>query len=172
MQLWCLFILFNIGPIIAVDIQDEGLIKMTWYLIAIILTGILKFATNPPSAFVAWLLSKFELQPKLSSEDVNVTFNGKLLAGKDKQEFIDGFNKATFLKKYFNVTGTEKAYLNPETDISPFVIQTTKGKNDIKFHIYCYNEHIDVVKQYKKKVIPYRISSSNLQTFSNQHIGF
>ncbi len=142
---------------------------MTWYVMAIILAGILKFATNPPSAFVAWILSKFELQPKLSANDVQVTYNGKLLAEREKLEFIDGFNNAAFLDKYFMITGTEKAYLNPETEIIPFVIHTKSGKNDMKFTIYCYKEHIDVVKLYKKKVIPYRVSSSNLQAFTIQN---
>ncbi|WP_080848198.1 YfmQ family protein [Cytobacillus gottheilii] len=129
----------------------------------------LKFATNPPSAIVAWVLRKFELQPKLSPKDVNVTYNGKLLEEREKLEFIDGFNKATFLNKYFFITGTEKVLLHSETNITPFVIQTKRGKDELKFNLYCYNEHIDVVKQYKKKVIPYRVSSNNLQTFSIQN---
>ncbi|KAB2331425.1 YfmQ family protein [Bacillus mesophilum] len=142
---------------------------MTWYVMAIILAGILKFATNPPSAFVAWILSKFELQPKLSANDVHVTYNGKLLAEREKLEFIDGFNKATFLNKYFMITGSEEAFLNPKTHIIPFIIQTKSGKNDIKFTVYCYKEHIDVVKLYKKKVTPYRVSSSTLQIYSIQN---
>lgn len=140
---------------------------MTWFLIAIILGGILKFATNPPSAVVAWILGKFELQPKLSSKDVSVIYNGRCLEGKDKVEFIKTFNEAVFLKKYFTVAGKE--FLHPETNVTPFVIHTKRGKNEIRFYIYCYDNHIDVVKQYKKKVIPYRLSSDHLQSFAIQH---
>ena len=34
---------------------------------------------------------------------------------------------------------------------------------DFTFYIYSHEEHVDVVKQYKKKVVAYSLRSKNLQ---------
>ncbi len=36
-------------------------------------------------------------------------------------------------------------------------------KKDFTFYIYSHEEHVDVVKQYKKKVVAYSLRSKNLQ---------
>ncbi|WP_338752724.1 YfmQ family protein [Bacillus sp. FJAT-52991] len=139
--------------------------NLTWVAL-IVITGIIKLLTSPPSALVAWIVSKFALHPKLDSKDVTVTFNGKHLKEEENIKFIDYFNKACFLKRYDIFPGNEKSFLHPETNVTPFVINLKKGKRDVNFFIYNYDNHVDVVKQYKEKIVSYSISSEHLQKFS------
>lgn len=139
---------------------------MTWAVISIVIGIIIKILTNLPSAGVGWLLSKFALHPKLNAKDVTVTFNGKHLEEEEKIRFIDYFNEAVFLKEYFIVKGNEKVFLHPETNVTPFVINVKKSKKDINIFVYSYDDHVDVVKQYKKKVDSYSLSSDDLQKFT------
>lgn len=139
---------------------------MTWVWIGSILFFILKLLMSPPSALVAWVLTKFALHPKLDSKDVTVTFNGKHLKEEEKNRFTDYFNEANFLKKHYIFPGNEKLFLNPETNVTPFVINVKKGKKDVNFFVYSADNQVDVVKQDKKKVISYSINSENLLNFT------
>lgn len=38
-----------------------------------------------------------------------------------------------------------------------------KGKNEVRLYVYIYNDHVDVVKQYKNKVVAYSLLSESLQ---------
>jgi len=117
--------------------------------------SIIKLLMSPPSIAVAWGVSKFELHKKLVSKDVSVTFNGKDLEEEDKNRFTDYFNKASFLKKHYIFPGNEKLFLQPETNVTPFVMNVKKGKKDVNFFVFSYDNHVDVVKKYKKKDVSY-----------------
>ncbi|KPN97189.1 YfmQ family protein [Lysinibacillus sp. ZYM-1] len=135
-------------------------------MITIVIGSIIKLLMSPPSAAVAWLLSKFELHKELDSKEVTVTFNGMNLEEQEKIKFIDYFNKAFFLKKYYIFPGNEKLFLQPETNVTPFVINVRSGKKDVNFFIFNYDNHVDVVKKCKEKVISYSLSSESLQHFT------
>ena len=139
---------------------------MTWVWAIAIVFFILKLLMSPPSVLVAWVLSKFELHPKLDSKDVTVTFNGKHLEEEEKNRFTEYFNEANFLKKHYIFPGNEKSFLSPETNITPFVINVKKGKKDVNFFVYSSDNNVDVVKQYKEKVASYSLNSDNLQKFT------
>ncbi|RFU70595.1 hypothetical protein D0469_06635 [Peribacillus saganii] len=139
---------------------------MTWAIAIAIIGIIIKLLTALPSVGVEWLESKFALHPKLNPIDVTVTFKGKSLEEEDKLRFIAYFNEASFLKKYFMIKGNEKFFLEPETNVIPFVINLKKGKKDVNFFVYSYDDHVDVVKQYKKNVNAYSLSSDSLQKFT------
>lgn len=142
---------------------------MTWTVVIIVIFAMLKMLTSPPSAVVGWFVNNFALHPKLESKDITVTFNGKYLKKDEKSRFIKYFNEALFLKRYNIFQGNEELFLNPETNVIPFVINVNSGKKEMKFYVYSYDDHVDVVKQWKKKVASYSLSSEYLQkiTVSN-----
>lgn len=135
-------------------------------ILIIVLGAILKFLMSPPSAMVAWVLSKFALHPKLDLNDMNVTYNGTLLADGEKNEFNEYFNEALFLERQHIFPGNEKSFLNPDTDIVPYVIKVKSRRKETNFFVYCSADTIDVVKQWKKKVACYSLSSEHLQNFT------
>ncbi|HZH61151.1 MAG TPA: YfmQ family protein [Metabacillus sp.] len=136
------------------------------FIVSFLLAAIKIILTCMPSDVVDWILGKFALHPTLNSKDVNVTYNGKHLESEEKMKFTDYFNEATFLKKYFIVQGKEQLFLQPETNVSPIVVDMKKGKKAITLFVFCYAEHVDVVKQYKNKVVAYQLRSDYLQTLS------
>ena len=137
---------------------------MTWWAVLIIIFGILiKFAMTPPSAVVGWVVSKFALHPKLDATDVTVTYNGEKLDEDEKNKFTDYFNEALFLERNHIFPGTENSFLNPDTEVTPFVVSVKKNNKDMKFFLYCSKTQVDVVKQWKKKVASYTLSSDDLQ---------
>ncbi|OAS82125.1 MULTISPECIES: YfmQ family protein [Metabacillus] len=129
---------------------------MTWpFVILLILAGLLKIVvTCLPTGVVEWLISKYELHQKLSNETVTVTIDGKHLVGTDKIQVINYFNEALYLERY---------YTSLENSVTPLIIDTPRGKNNIRLFVYIYNDRVDVVKTFKKKVVAYRLRSDNLQ---------
>lgn len=129
---------------------------MTWtFVLLLILAGLGKvLLTCLPTGVVEWLISKFELHPTLNDEMVTITIDGKRLEGEDKIQVIHDFNQARFLNKYD---------VHPENSGTPLVIDMKKGKNNVKLFVYSHNDHVDVVKKYKKKVSAYRLRSDSLQ---------
>lgn len=138
------------------------------FIVSFLLAAIKIILTCMPSDLVDWILSKFALHPTLESKDVKVTYNGKHLEPEEKIKFTDSFNEATFLKKYYIFPGNEPLFLNPETDVSPIVIDMKRGKKTITLSVFCYADHVDVVKQYKNKVVAYSLRSDFLQTLSSE----
>lgn len=70
---------------------------MTWTAALIVLGGILlKLLTSPPSAVVGWVVSKFALHPKIDSNYITVTYNGRQLNKQDQDQLVDYFNEALF----------------------------------------------------------------------------
>ncbi|MBT2686684.1 hypothetical protein J7I93_00645 [Bacillus sp. ISL-47] len=138
---------------------------MTWaVLIPIILVSLLKIVvTCLPTGTVNWLLRKFETHYKLNEENVTVTFGDKKLEGEEKIMLINHFNDGIFIKKHYIHPGNEQSYLHPVNSGIPIVIDYKRGRLDVMLFIYAYNDRIDVVKQYKKKVIAYSLMSEKLQ---------
>ena len=139
---------------------------MTWIWVSSILFFILKLLMSPPSALVAWVVTKFAVHPKLDSKDVTVTFNGNHLEEEAKIRFTDYFNEANFLKKHYIFPGNEKLFLHPENNVTPFVITVKKGKKDVNFFVYSSDNQVNVVKQDKEKVVSYSLNSDNLLKFT------
>jgi len=140
---------------------------MIWTIISIILLSLVKIlVTCLPTGSVNWLIRKFEIHSKLNEENITLTINGKPLEGDNKVKVINEFNEAIFLKKHYIFPGTEELFLNPENSEPPLVIDTKRGKKEIKLLLYRYHDRIDVVKQDKKKIIAYSLLSDNLQKFS------
>ena len=143
---------------------------MTWTAVLIVLGGILlKLLTSPPSAVVGWVVSKFALHPKIDSNYITVTYNGRQLNKEDQDQLVDYFNEALFLERYHIFPGNEESVLHPETDVIPYIMTVKKGKKEVTFFVYNYDEHVDIVKQRKKKVASYRITSDELQNFTISH---
>ncbi|ATP41334.1 hypothetical protein CSE16_15420 [Solibacillus sp. R5-41] len=139
---------------------------MFWILVISVIFFIINFLISPPSSLVTWTLRKFALHSKLDSKDVIVTFNGKQLEGQVKNRFIEYFNEAYILKRHFIFKGNEQLFLNPETTVTPFIMNVKRGNKVFNFSVYCSEDNIDVVKQYKKKVESYSLSSDDLKNFS------
>ncbi|MGE7666955.1 YfmQ family protein [Ureibacillus composti] len=143
---------------------------MTWTAALIVLGGILlKLLTSPPSAVVGWVVSKFALHPKIDSNYITVTYNGRQLNKEDQDQLVDYFNEALFLERYHIFPGNEELVLHPETDVIPYIMTFKKGKKEVTFFVYNYDDHVDIVKQRKKKVASYRITSDELQNFTISH---
>lgn len=136
---------------------------MTWTLIIfLIVTSFAKLITAPPNIVVVWLTKKYAMHQKLVADEVVVTYGGRELKGTEKEEFTNGFSEGSFLEKHYIFPGNEEAFLHPETDVKPYVIQTKQGKKDVTLYVYKNDKNYDVVKQSKKKVISYSLFSPEL----------
>lgn len=129
-----------------------------WFILSLVLMGFIKLlVTCLPNSVAGSFFSKFELHPKLNEETVTVTIDGKRLEGEDKIQVVNHFNEAIFLEQYD---------FPPKNSGSPLIIDAKKGKNDVRFFVYSYNDRVDVFKKYKKKVVAYRLRSKSLQNHS------
>ena len=121
----------------------------------IIYFGALKvLVSSMPTSVVESIISRFELHQKLDEENTSISIDGKNIE-EMKLQVIHEFNEALFLDKH---------YFPPHGEGTPIVIDTKKGNKEIRFSLYSYEEHVDVIKQYKKKVVAYRLRSKSLQT--------
>ncbi|MED3993638.1 YfmQ family protein [Peribacillus frigoritolerans] len=138
---------------------------MTWpVLILTIILSLLKLlVTCLPTDAVNWIMSKFKIHSEISDADAIVTFDGKRLEGEDKVQVLNYFNEAKFLKKNHIFPGNEKLFLHPENSGTPIIMDVKRGKNDVRLYVHIYNDHVDVVKQYKNKVVAYSLLSESLQ---------
>ncbi|MFD3445702.1 YfmQ family protein [Microbacteriaceae bacterium 4G12] len=130
----------------------------TWFIIGLILLAVFKLlVASMPTTVVNSIISRFELHPKLDEAAVTVTIDGKRLEGGDKTQVIHDFNEALYLDKY---------YFPPNSSGTPLVIDTKQGKKDVRLFVYSYDDHVDVFKEYKKKVVAYSLRSKSLQKSS------
>ncbi|MGW5983054.1 YfmQ family protein [Bacillus mycoides] len=130
----------------------------TWFIVTLCIFGALKvLVSSMPTSVVESIISRFELHQKLDEESTTITVDGESIEGEMKLQVIHEFNEALFLDKH---------YFPPQGNGTPIVMETKKGKREIRFSIYSYEEHVDVVKQYKKKVVAYRLRSKSLQSRS------
>jgi hypothetical protein len=141
-------------------------LSVVW-IVCIVSSIVIIVSSSLTNNAVERLISKFEIHPKLSATNVNVTINGKRLDSKDKEKVISDLNESFFLKKHNILRGTEELFLHPKNCENPFVIDTNVGKKEIRIFVYCYNDRVEVVKQYKKKLVAYSLRSEKLQKRSN-----
>ncbi|GAB6444749.1 YfmQ family protein [Bacillus cereus] len=126
----------------------------TWFIVILVIFGLLKIiVTSIPTSVVETLISRFELHSNLVEGEVTITMKDRILQGEEKTQIINYFNDAIFVEQY---------YAPPMNDGNPIVIDTKRGKTDIRFFIYIHDEHVDVAKKYKKKVIAYKLLSRDL----------
>lgn len=138
---------------------------MFWTIFILILLSLIKvLPTVLPLGTVEWIMRKYEIHSKLSVNNP-IHVNGKELDGNEKQLFIECFNEAIFMEKYYIYPGTEHLYLPPEKDGTPVIVDTKIGKSDVKLYLYNEGTSVDVVKQFKKKIVAYNLSSNKLQKF-------
>jgi len=131
-------------------------------ILSIVVVSALKILiTCLPTPVVNWIVSKFETHSKIDL-DAKVTIGGTEIKGETKKELINNFNKATFLKKYYVHPGNEHYFLHPQKGGKIVVINTKIGKSDVDVLVYKYEDHILVVKDYKKKLIAYSLLSEEL----------
>ena len=139
---------------------------MVWTILFLILISLVKvLPTVLPLGAVEWIMAKFATHSKLSDHDVTITINGKELVDLEKEHFIKSFNEAIFMEKYYIYPGTETSFLPPVKKGNPIIIDTKLGKIDWRLHLYNEGNSIDVVKQYKKKMVAYNIHSEKLQEY-------
>lgn len=138
---------------------------MTWaVLLPMILLGVFKIVVSSlPNSTVGWFIGWFEIHSKLSDANASVTIDGKRLESEDKTQVIHYFNEATFVERYPVFPGYEQSYLHPENKGISVIIDTKKGKKDVRLFGYIYNDRVNVVKQHKKKIVAYRLLSESLQ---------
>ncbi|MCK2004745.1 YfmQ family protein [[Brevibacterium] frigoritolerans] len=133
-------------------------------LILTIILSLLKILVSClPTDAVNWIISKFNIHAEISGGNAIVTFDGKRLEGEEKIQVINYFNNARFLKKNHIFPGNEQLFLHPENSGTPLVIDTKRSKKDVRLFVYIYSDRVDVVKQYKKKLISYSLFSDSLQ---------
>ena len=139
----------------------------TTALVLTILASLIKLLlTCLPTDAVNWILKKFELHFKLDQADALLTMAGKSLEGEEKLQVIESYNEAKFLKEKHIFPGNEQLFLQPEDGGTPLVVDTKQGKKEVRLHVFIYNDRVDVVKQYKKKLRAYSLSSDILQSRS------
>lgn len=140
---------------------------MTWTLVVfLIASSIVKLVTAPPNIVIVWLTRKYAMHQKLVTEEVKVTFDGKELQGEEKKDFTTFYNEGNFLERHSIFPGNEDAFLNPDTDVIPYVIQAKEGKKEVTMYVYKTEDHFDIVKVKNKKVISYSLLSKDLDKFS------
>ena len=138
---------------------------MAWFWIFSALFLIIKFITSPPNIVVGWALKKFELHQQLDPNQTTITFNDNDLGKEAKQQFTSYINESIFLKKHYIFPGHENLFLEPKTDIPPFIVNVTKGNKNVQYVVYSTDGNVNIVKQYKKKVIAYSVHSEKLLNY-------
>jgi hypothetical protein len=157
------FIIYSEGSIIKV-FRNVEMVSLFWTIFILILLSLVKvLPTVLPLGTVEWIMRKFEIHSKLSI-NYPININGRELNGNEKQLFVDCFNEAIFMEKYYIYPGTEYLYVPPEKDGTPVTVDTKIGKFDVKLYLYNEGNSIDVVKQTKKKIVSYNLSSDKLQS--------
>ncbi|GEK33002.1 YfmQ family protein [Kurthia sibirica] len=141
---------------------------MSWtVLLVIVIAGVAKLVTAPPNIVVVWLTSKFAMHQKFNADEVVVTFDGKTLEGTEKSNFIDSFNEASFLVRNSIFKGNEAYYIDPQLEVTPYIIHSKKGKKDMKLTVYYDHSKVEVIKQIDKSVLSYSLNSESLKAITN-----
>lgn len=137
---------------------------MTWaLLITLILGTLVKLVTAPPNIVIVWVTERYAMHQKLKLEEATITYNNEKLTDQEKAAFLESYNEASFLVRNHIFKGNEDFFLNPETDVIPYVINVKKGKHDIVYYVYHAEEKVEVVKQQGKKVLAYSLNSKALE---------
>ncbi|PGZ09713.1 hypothetical protein COE30_07320 [Bacillus cereus] len=127
----------------------------TWFIVMLVVFGAFKIIVSSlPNSVIESIIRRYETHPQLEEDNVTVTINGNSLEGEKKSQIIHDFNEGLYLDRY---------YAPPLNEGTPLIINAKRGKKDFTFYIYSHEEHVDVVKQHKKKVVAYSLRSKNLQ---------
>ncbi|EJR55798.1 hypothetical protein IIM_00890 [Bacillus cereus VD107] len=127
----------------------------TWFIVLLVVFAAFKIIVSSlPNSVIESIISRYETHPQIDEENATVTINGNSLEGDKKSQIINDFNEGLFLDRY---------YAPPQNEGTPLIINAKRGKQDFIFYIYGHEEHVDVVKQHKKKVVAYSLRSKNLQ---------
>ncbi|MGN7177616.1 YfmQ family protein [Bacillus sp. 22-7] len=59
--------------------------------------------------------------------------------------------------------GNEQNFLSPSKAGTPVIMDVKRGETNPRIIVYSYSDRIDVVKQYRKKVVVYSLISEELQ---------
>ncbi|MGJ7920931.1 YfmQ family protein [Neobacillus sp. LXY-4] len=138
-------------------------------LLSIVLLSLIKILmTCLPTGTVEWLLGKFEIHSKMNKDLVTITINGIPFDEEKKDTLVNFFNQAIFMEKYYIWPGTEQSYINPKYGGTPIIIDSKKGKRDVRLLVFIYSDRVDVVKQSNKKLVAYSLYSESLQNRSFQ----
>ncbi|WP_312098266.1 YfmQ family protein [Niallia sp.] len=130
---------------------------MTWIsIIALTLFCIIKvLMTCLPTGVVDWLLDKYRLHLRLNELETEIIYNEMKVDGENKNAIIKIFNEAIVREKYSLYPGSEETYLSSKNAEYSLVINTKKGNKDIKLFLNSYQDHVDIVKRYKNKIVAY-----------------
>lgn len=141
---------------------------MTWtVLLSMIGLSLIKILmTCLPTGVVERLLNLFQVHPKLDAANVSISVGSHSLGEEDIRKIIPHWNEAIFMQKHYIWPGTEQHYLYPDHKGIPLQIHTKMGKHDLKLHAFVDQDRIEVVKQWKTKLIAYTLSSEKL----HQHL--
>lgn len=125
-------------------------------IIALVLFCIIKILmTCLPTGVVDWLLDKYRLHLKLNNVETEIIYNEMKIDGENKEAIIKIFNEAIVREKYSLYPGSEETYLNAKNAEYTLVIHTKKGKKNINLFLNSYQDHVDIVKKYKNKIVAY-----------------
>ncbi|ANB56488.1 hypothetical protein GFC29_65 [Anoxybacillus sp. B7M1] len=143
---------------------------MSWtVLLCIVMGSLLKIViTSLPSGVVEWMTDKFQIHSKLNQENSIVTMANQRLEGEEKAKIIRYFNDASFKERHYIWPGTEQSYLHPTDSGTLIIVDTKSSKKDVRLFIYCYNDRVEVIKQYKKKMLAYRLFPGNLVRYAQR----
>ncbi|WP_400247533.1 YfmQ family protein [Niallia sp. JL1B1071] len=130
---------------------------MTWIsIIALVLFCIIKILmTCLPTGVVDWLLDKYRLHLKLDNLETEIIYNEMKVDGENKETIIKVFNEAVVREKYSLYPGSEETYLHSNNAEYSLIIHTKKGNKNIKLFLNSYQDHVDIVKKYKNKIVAY-----------------
>ena len=125
---------------------------MTWIaVVSIVVISLIKILlTCLPTGAVEWILRKFETHSKLSDASAAVSLGGKRLEGEDKRRVIDDFNDAVFIERHYIYQGMKSVIFIRKTEPIRLSLRREKEK-DVTVFVYSYEDHVDVVKQQKRK---------------------
>ncbi|MDR0125110.1 MULTISPECIES: YfmQ family protein [Bacillus] len=145
---------------------------MVWIVTSLVVFSLLKLlVTSLPSGVVERLFSRYAVHAKVTSDQTNLTFQGRPLDDQQKSKIIQHFNDAIFIERYYIYPGDEERFLHPKEGPAPLTMQTKLGKQDVTLYLFHYDDHVDVVRQFthkpKKKLTAYRLRSEPLQTSHN-----
>lgn len=126
----------------------------TWVGVGLLLM-ILSFVMTPPTWIVERLFTRFKLHPKLVDDEIESISRGEeRITGTARQQLIEAFNKANYLERH-------ETSLIPSNEL-PLVFNTHhKGRRE-RYTIYADPPFIDVVKEFRKKRIIYKVDSKVL----------
>lgn len=138
--------------------------NVTWtvILVSIIISLVKILMTCLPTGVVNWLLSLFEVHPKLEASKVAVNIGEFQMGPGETRDFVKLWNESISMQKHYIWPGTEHNYINRDSSGSRIIITTKMGKHELKIIAFVEKDQIEVVKHWKRKIVAYSLSSDKL----------